>query len=362
MDEKQKQLYTIIGSLIMVGSMFWGIQFLQNQPGDTATAGTASGTTEFNGTIRTYEPFLVVLSMPDSLATSLRNDARVKAVTGGSSGYIINASSREDVYSLAQDLRAQNVSSSAIANIILPAKLDIRYVNGSEESVDGTGSIGIWTEPFVDIDGEVTVRMTAVTSAGSLVSYSSPVIVSKDVSFAANATVASLTGKEYSFMVPWENRTSVDEAALSALYGNGSAAYSRNDFISFQPALTVSEITARRALPYITFISDTGASVSGNFTDMALVMSDFNGTNVTFPQSELKITTNESVNLSYPGSVAYGYVVSLPSEAGGYSLGAAAPVQLSLPDQYEVNGTISVIVSGTAMGGRIVSITGIGPG
>ncbi len=362
MDEKQKQIYTIIGSLIMVGSLFWGMQYLKGNSGEAVASGsTASGTTEFNGTIRTYEPFLIVQSMPDSLVSTLRNDERVKSITGGASGYVINASSREDVYSLAEDLRARNVTPSAIAAIIMPARLDVLYGNGSEETVDGTGSIGIWTEPLVDIGSEVTVRMTAVTSGGTLVSYSSPMIASKDVAVALNATVVSLTGKEYSFIVPWENRSSVDEGSLSAVYGNGTVAYSRNDFISFQPALSVAQITAKRALPYITYISDTGASVSGNYTDMNRTISDFNGTAVTFPESELKIATDEPVSLPYAGNVTYGYMISLPSEAGGYSMDPEnAP--LDLPDQYNVNDTISVTLNGTAMGGRIVKVNGIGPG
>ena len=94
MDERQKKLYTIIGSLVMIGSMFWGIQFLKSSGQAIPSGSTVSGTTEFNGTIRTYEPFLVVQSMPDSLVTAMRGDYRVKSITGGSSGYVINASSR----------------------------------------------------------------------------------------------------------------------------------------------------------------------------------------------------------------------------------------------------------------------------
>jgi hypothetical protein len=361
MDEQQKKIYTIIGCIVMLGSLFYGMQFLANNSGQAALTGsTLSGTTEFNATIRTYEPILIVPSMPDSLVSALRSDDRVKAITGGASGYLINVSTRDDVFSLAQDLQAQNVSSSAMADIILPVQLDVRYGNATDEMVNASGSIGIWTEPFVDVGSDVTVQMTAVTQDGTLVSYSSPTLVTNEVSVTANATVVSLTGKEYAFIIPWENRSSVDEASLSALYGNGSVTYSRNDFITFQPPLNVSQINATRSLPYITYISDTGASVSANFTDINRTVSDFNGTAVVFPDSELDIVTNQSVGLPYPGNVSYGYVISLPSGADGYSMNSQ-PVALALPGRYSVNDTVSVLINGTAMGGAIVQINGIGP-
>lgn len=362
MDEQQKKIYTIIGSIVMLGSLFYGMQFLARNSGQTVLTGsTLSGTTVFNGTIRTYEPMLIVPSMPDSLVSALRSNDRVKAVTGGASGYLINVSTRDDVFSLAQDLQAQNVNSSAIADIMLPVQLDVRYGNATDQMVNASGSIGIWTEPFVDIGSDVVVHMTAVTQSGVLVSYSSPILVSNDVSVTANATVVSFTGKKYTFIVAWENRSSVDEASLSALYGNGSVIYSRNDFVSFQPALNVSQINATRSLPYITYISDTGASVSANFTDMNRTVSDFNSTAVSFPDSELDIVTNQSVSLPYPGNASYGYVISLPSSAGGYSLNPQ-PLIIALPAQYGVNDTVSVLVNGTAMGGAIVRINSVGPG
>lgn len=348
---------------IMLGGMFYGIQF--NQQNKTTVQGTvASGGAEFNGTLRTYEPFLVIGSnVSDSVIQELRGDDRVKSVTSEAGGYLINTTTRDDVFQVAGYLNGKGISSETIANVIMPSYIQVKLANGStlNASTAMLGSVRVMAEPLVDIDSDVSVKMIAIVQGDTLVSYSSAAVESTDVSVPANATIVSLEGKRYGFTIPWSGRAGIDERSLEAAYGAGNVAYGRNDYISFPGGLSVAQIAEKKGLPYITFISDTGASVDANFTNETRVAEDFGNITVSFPDSSLGIVTNSSLDLGYNGTALYSYVAALPQQAGDYSI-SDSTIGFDAYREYGVNDSVMIIVNGTAIGNRIVKINAIGAG
>ena len=343
---------------IMIGGMFYGIQFNQQNNNALPPGTVVNGMTVFNGTLRTYEPFLVVGSnVSDSVIAGLRTDERVKAVTSEVGGYLINTTTRDDVFPLAEYLNSQGISSNTLADVIMPTDIEVKLANGTEINASTVllGSVKVIAEPLVDTDSDVSVRMIAMVQGGDLVSYSSATMLSGSVLVPVNATVLSLEGKKYGFVVPWSERAAVDEKSLDASYGAGNVAFDRNDYISFPGGLGVVQIAEKKNLPYITFITDTGASVNESFADESRVMNDFGNITVVFPDSGLSIVTNSTVNLSYNGTVLYSYLVELPQEAGGYSIPGGS-VTLDTGREYAANDSVSVVVNGTTIGSRMVRI------
>jgi hypothetical protein len=349
---------------IMAGGMFYGIQYNQQNNSNVPPGAITTGMTGFNGTIRTYDPFLAVDSqIPDSVLAGLRSDERVKSVTNVAGGYLINTTTRDDVFPLAQSLRENGIKSSAIASVILPTYITVQMANGTTENASAAllGSVRVITEPLVDADNDVLVQMIAVVEDNTLVSYSSARIVTQDVTLSGNGTVESVTGKKYQFTIPWNERANISEQSLEATYGNGSVDYVKNDVISFPQGLPIAQIVQKRGLPYITFISDTSASVEGNFTDEGQVSRDFGNVTVVFPDSSLGIMTNSTVNMSFNGTVEYGYLVDIPPQIGDYTI-AANPMELAANRTLRQNDSIAIIIDGTAIGNKIVGINGIAAG
>ena len=349
------KIVVIIGAVVMIGSMFapailtgsWSLKL-------SPKAEVATGITLFNGTIRTYEPILVVTDqIPDSLLAQLRMDERVKMVTSSSSGYLINVTARDEVYSLSQLLKANGIRPLTIANIIMPSSVDITLSNGSIVKASSSGTVQLWTEPLVDVDSEVQVRMTASETGGQLVNYQSPVLLAEKVAVSGNATITFLDGIEHEFIVPWEQRDQVKETSLRSSFGNSSVVYTRNDYVSFSPALSVQQIPEKKQLSYVTYISDTSASVASNFTDKSKVISDFGNTSVVFPDSGLEITTNESPGLPFNETVKYRYIISLPSQIDGYSP-ENSTLQISSGRKFGLNESVQIEINGTAIGKVIV--------
>jgi hypothetical protein len=341
----------LIGTLIMVGSMFApSLMFSPTNDGPVSNDEEITGVAEFSGMIRTYEPVLdVTQPMDEALLTKLRTDERVKLITSYSGGYIINTTTRDDVYPLSQYLRENDVASKSIANIILPPLVELELSNGSKSEVISVGTIKIVSEPLVDTDTHVLVQMIATAKGGRLITPISGKILSKSVDATGIAKISSFEGMHYEFVVPWEERDKVDESTYS------QATYKRADYISFPGSLSVLQITQMKDLEYITYISDTGASVNENFTDKDQIKNDFGNISIIFPDSNLLIDTNEEVSLPYNGSLSYKYTVSLPASVEEYILDSKN-ISLKTETKYSLNDSINITVSGVAMGDKIVKI------
>ena len=84
-----------------------------------SSAANITGTTTFNGSIRTYDPFLLVpANTSKALMDQIGTRDGVKSVQLQAEGYVVQTDTRDDVYPLAVYLRSQNVSSVSVANIV----------------------------------------------------------------------------------------------------------------------------------------------------------------------------------------------------------------------------------------------------
>lgn len=348
------KIIVLIGVAVMVGSMFAPSLMFNSSNGTPGQTGElVTGMAVFNGTIRTYDPFIYVQNLPDSVLNEVRLDERVRSVTPDSGGYFINTTTRDDVYPLAQYLKKKGVSPQSVANIILPASLEMELSNGTRIELTSVGAVRVVTEPLVDSDTEVLVQMIATARNGRLESPVSAQILAEAVSVSGNATVSSFEGREYVYTIPWDSRLEIDDSSIP-----GNVDFERNDYISFASPLSVMQISEKKDLEYITFISDTGASVTENFTDKERIISDFGDISVVFPDSSLKIATNETVSLPYNGTALLMYSVEVPPSIGGYSLDGKT-IDIKVENEYSLNQSVDIIVNGTAIGNRIVEIEGI---
>ena len=352
------KLIVLFGALVMAGSMLAPAFLYKSSSGGTGTSGTTeTGTALFNGTIRTYNPILLVKGqLSTEQLTKLQMDSRVKSVSASADGYIINTTSRDDVYPLAQSLAHEGIETWAGANVITPSIMTIKLSNGSDVNVTSQISVLVVMRPLVDSDTEVTVSILGYIQNGFLINYNSADIVSQDISLSGIGTVSSVDGIEHNYIVPWENRSSVDDASLNSTYE--SVDFSRNDYLSFPSGLTVAQIAEKKSLSYITYISDTSASVSANFTDKDKALSDFTGIKVVFPESNLLIVTNKSVSLPYNGTTLYQYSVSVPSTIYGYQLDDNV-LLIKTEKEYKLNDTVNVSIYGTVIGNKIVEINDV---
>jgi hypothetical protein len=349
------KLVVLIAVGIMVGGMFApALFFPSGNSGNGDTSGdTISGVVQFNGSIRTYEPVLLVSgSIPDSLKNELLLDKRVTGITPSSGGILINLSSRDAVYPIANNLSEQGISSASVANVILPSSVEMSLMNGSKINVFASGAIQITTQPYVDTDTEVVVRMSGSAQNGRLISYTSPIILADYVNVSVNGTIQSILEKQYKFSIPWESREQVN----ASTYAN--AHYDRADYISFPQGLSVEQITQMAKLPYITYITDVSATVNESFADKSKLQSDFGNITIVFPDSTLVINSNDSVSLPYNGSLLNSYVVELPSSVDGYNLPNKS-FNLSSTNEYSVNESVNVAIVGKGIGDKIVKIDSI---
>jgi hypothetical protein len=327
--------------------------------GGTAPPQNMTGSTMFNGTIRTYNPVLQIPSnVSHPVIDALHNLSGVKAVQVQANDIIIETETRDDVYPLAVALEQMNVSGIlTVANIVMPDYLQVATYNGTinASTLDFSGVMQVVTEPFVDSDSTVPVSMIAVVNDGMLIDYYNASILAQRNSITVNATVLGLANTTFTYSIPWDGRTSIPLATLNS--PNSSFQYDEVSTILFSPPLNVSDVVAKKQLPYITFIAPASAEAAANFSDEAAVRSDFPGTNVTFPNSTLVVTGLSKPPLNYTPAILYSYLLDLPSSAAGYDLGNTTSFPLETPTPLEPNATVPVNVSVLVVGGQVLDVT-----
>jgi hypothetical protein len=299
---------------------------------------------------------LIQAQLPQSLIEDLKMKEGVKSVNPVADGYLINTTTREDVFSLAEFLRSKSIGSFAYASIIMPASISIKLDNGSIVDVNSAGAVRILTQPLVDIDSEVPIRMSATVQDGELLRYSSPVILTKSAIINGNASVVSFVGSEHKFMVQWENRTSVDTVKLENEYGN--VTFKRNDFVTFPVKLTIAEMAGKNTLPYVTYVSESSVSVLANFTDKGTLQADFGNVSIVFPDSELVLKSDKNVTLPYDNSVKYSHLVSLNGTLSGYEI-SNQEITINLDRKYANGEQVAVSINAVVIGNKIVKISSV---
>lgn len=319
-----------------------------------------TGTTMFNGTIRTYNPILEIpANTSQSVIDKLRTMQGVKDIKTQANFDIIETETRDDVYPIAVSLRQMNVSGVlTAANIAVPQDLEVVTDNGTVNvsTLNLNGIVQVVTEPFVDSGSEVPVYLTVVMQDGVVIDYYGARIMAERNSVTVNATVAELANMTFTYTIPWDGRASMDLAMLNR--SGSSYGYKEVNTILFSPQLKVTDVLAKKQLPYITFIDPASAEAAANFSDEAAVRKDFAATNVTFPVSTLVVTARKFPDLgNYTPAVRYSYIIGLPESAGGYSLGNATSFTMETVSPLDVNSTVPMNVTILAIGPSVLSVT-----
>ncbi|NYZ76969.1 hypothetical protein H0O02_01495 [Candidatus Micrarchaeota archaeon] len=325
--------------------------------GGNTVVESVTGTAEFSGTIRTYDPVLVVNSPLDTdTVAELRAMPGVADVSPSQDGTVIRTETRDDVYPIGVFLREKNLTAYTVANIAPPPFIPVELGNGSiVNATPGNIALRVVTEPLVDVDSEITIKMIAQVSQDVLIGYGSPLIVSEEKKAEAQGTVLSMV-YIYTYSIPWAERNGIDAEALRSEYGN--AEYRAKNTVLFNQPLTVEEVMAKRNVSYITYIDQYGIECSGNFTDMTQVETDFGQAGASFQPSVLTVITNRTADLNYSGSLVYRYLISLPDEAGGMAIESDS-VEIESEKPHEVGSVVPLEITGIAMGDRIVAIKNV---
>jgi len=318
---------------------------------ETPSAENVTGTATFNGTIRTYDPILALpQNTSQQVIEELRNTPGVKSVQAQDIYMIVQTETRDDVYPLALALRQKNVTAYSVANIALPASVEVT-VAGKTINASTSGTIvRVQLEPLLDVDSDVTVSMVAVLNDDQLIAYQSARVLMERLLLQANATVAALNYRVYAYGIPWENRSSI---ANQSGYD-----YNRIDTVRFDPPLDVGQVVLKRQLPYIVYIDSGSAVVEQSFDNATRMREDFPNVTLMFPQSTLRVLVNGNASapdLPFNGTVAYSYLVALPPEVGGYETGGTQLV-VETPEEHGLNTTIQLNISALAMGRKLVSV------
>ena len=270
------------------------------------------GQVEFNGSIRTYDPFLVIVGGID---TALMNDLKslegVKEITAEQGNTVILVETRDDVYPTAVYLKSLNVTSYSLANIASPGIVPVLLETGEEVNASFAVPIKIETTPLVPPDTIVNIAMLVAVSENAVVNYGSAYILTEDRTITLDGTIQNELF-EYRYDIPWEERNDITEEEFDEY---GDVYYQKNSIGFFERELTQGELVGAKQFDYIEYIDKRSAVFSENFTDAEQAISDLN-VNVSFSPSTLAILSNETLNLTYDGSLSYIYTVKM--EPGDY--------------------------------------------
>ncbi len=319
------------------------------QPASPVVGGeNISGSILFNGTIRTYEPIIGISgNISQSVIDELRVTEGVMNIRPGQEGYIIDTETRDDVYPIAALLRSKNVSCVSVANIAAPSVMRLQFATKTL-NVTSSGLVKVLTEPLVDAGETVTVSMVGISKNNLLIDYHSAFIVLQEVQLQLDGKVESVNSKTYIYEIPWEERNSVGN-----MTEYGKAEYRKIDAMLFDPPLDVNQIVSKKYLSYITYIDSSSAQVLPSFTNKTQVLSDFENVSVVLPSSLLRISTNQSIDLPYEGTVQYSYTLRL-NDPPGYNL---TEKLITITSDKEFNETFVLEVDALASGKKIVSVS-----
>ena len=336
-------LILVLSVVALIGSYFYVGGTTPDFGG--ASGGTnLSGTTEFSGVIRTYDPILVIpLNTSGSIVEEVRAREDVKNVRTDPQGYVIDAETRDDVFVIGAYLRSMNVSALSVANVAVTKPLEVQTITGKVNATVPGGIIRIVMEPILDSGGEVTVSMVAVVRNNALIDYNSAGLALNEINVLMDAEVIALERTSYTYSIPWEERNSLN------LSGNHT--FRRIDSIIFSKTLDISQITQKKQLSYVTYIDSRSAQVLPSFDEAAQVAFDFSDVGYSLPPSTL--ITDFDAGLDFNRSVAYRYAIRLSDPRVESSLS-----QLSIQSEspLDANQTIKLNVTALEMGQKIISL------
>ncbi|MFH1222489.1 MAG: hypothetical protein V1492_05390 [Candidatus Micrarchaeota archaeon] len=319
--------------------------------GDNAQA-EKLGQVEFKGSIRTYEPILVVPvgRLRGSMFNDIRSMAGVKEVTDEAGNTVIQLETRDDVYPVAAELKKKNITTYSVANIAPPGVATVVLQGGDSINVSfGNVAVRVETEPIVPPDTQVTVTMVVSVLNGQITGYQGALIKTEE-------NVIALRGKVqselivYTYSIPWSERNNVDVAALQQY---GAVQYDKKNIGFFSSELTQQQIVLAKQFSYVTYIDKKSVVLEENFTDAAKAATDL-GSNITFTQSTLTVRTNQTLDLNYTGSSRYAYVVKL--EQSDYTVPEALQL-ITVESDSQLNATeVQLSVRGKFVGNVLIDM------
>jgi hypothetical protein len=348
--------YLIAGAAVLAIIMFmleplqWGSANFR--PSVSASSGqNVTGTAVFDGTIRTYDPILLLpLATNQSVIDQLRLHSGVRNVQMTNSSYEVQVETRDDVYPIASWIRSMNATAYSIANVAVNSEVQVQAASGNITVYVPNGIVRVVAEPILDADSPVTVSMVAVVRDKTLIDYTSAEFALNQVELVAGARVAAIGGVSYSYSIPWAERNTIGNASEW-----GVAEYGKVDSIVFSPQLNVSQIMAKRQFHYITYIDSGSAQVLPSFDNASEVALNFADTPYVLPPSTLTILANETPPLNYtPDSIRYRYTVEVNST--GYDFGEYRLLPLEGTESYAEGDLLEINVSAVALGNRILSV------
>ncbi len=267
------------------------------------------GETEFQGSIRTYEPFLFIPSKEALSGTMVHEIKALSGVTQLSSeatGTVIYLETRDDVYPVALALKKKNITVYSLANIAAPAEFPVLLENG--QTINATGSavaIRVETQPMIPPDSIVTIKMAVMVENNRIVQYGNALIKTENKMLSFEGEVQKQRIRQM-FYIPWDERNDLDTAPLENL----TFQYEKNNLAVFSVELPLEKVMAVRELDYVLYVDKKSAVFAENFTDAERAESDF-GVSLAFQPSLLVVESEEGLELPYNSTSLYIYEIKL---------------------------------------------------
>lgn len=314
---------------------------------------TLSGLSVFNGTLTTYKPYLFVKGEVNKTVEDLiKTDKRVESVFKSSEGVVVSIKQAEDVFDVYTSLKSMNVVTFADAEINLPYILEVNLSNGTLINISGSGIIiNNRMEPFAKPPTTLKVKMIAIAKNGIVVGYQSLSILPEPRQFYFNGTIKEIYSNVFLYHIPWESRNEIKTEDLRSKYGVNNVNYSINNYISFKRDLNAFEIQEKKNKTYVLAITEKTATIVQNMTNKETIVTDF-GDLTNFPESMLKIETNETPQLDYSVEKTYYYTTEI--DPNSYSLPTVLKVWSNAT--YYPGNQVTVSIYGLMLGQQLINI------
>lgn len=350
-DNVKVALIVLVVVLFLTESFYFGGGFFRAGEPSGPDGSNVSGTAEFNGTIRTYDPVLLVPSnTSQSVIEKLRLQDGVSTVRSDPDYpdfLIVDTQTRDDVYPIASWLHSMNASSLSIANVAVNRNIEVDTVSGRVNATLAGGVVRVLTEPLLDAESEVAVSMIAVLRGSQVIDYRSASLMLQTLELSLKADVESIESTTYSYSVPWGERNGIEGL------DDYDYEYERRDSIVFLTPLDVGQILTKKQFSYITYIDSGSALVEQSFDNVTLLSENFKDTPYWLPNSTLTIKADEEPDIPLEPQVAYRYRLRLIDP--GYGLDNETLVMES-DREYDVGSTLDVNMTILALGQNLVSV------
>ncbi len=369
MDKKQMLL---AGFAIFTVALFlfesFSLGFLRTginpfQGGGTDTSNpviiTERGVAEFDATLNYYESYLINNeNLTAEKISKIKENDMVLDVTNSQQGYIIEVKNKDDIPEVYTYLRSINISAKGIANFVLPSSIEVKLADGRVIETSGNEGllIRLDIEPTIQPGSKVKMQMAAEVQGATITRYGQAVIAPNLISFNATAIITELANANVKATIQWENRNISTEQLISE-YGNNSIIYNRRDSVIVSPNLNLEQMKEKKKLAYVTFISENSAAINKSFVDKQTIINDFEGFNVTFPDSILVISTNKPVELPYKLEITYTYKLKI-NELENYTL-ENNDIELVFDKKQELGDNVTIGLDAEVFSGTIKNILSV---